>query len=66
MNHRVEQLKSYIRDVPDFPKAGIIFKDITPLIGHPEGLRQSLELLLRKAKRRPCQIPRQRLNPLNK
>jgi adenine phosphoribosyltransferase len=27
-----EQLKSFIRDVPDFPQAGIIFKDITPLL----------------------------------
>jgi adenine phosphoribosyltransferase len=27
-------LKSYIRDVPDFPKAGIVFKDITPLLRH--------------------------------
>lgn len=29
-------LKSYIRDVPDFPKPGIIFKDITPLLGDPK------------------------------
>ena len=29
-----EQLKSIIRDVPDFPKPGIIFKDITPLLAH--------------------------------
>ncbi|MFN8588600.1 MAG: adenine phosphoribosyltransferase [Candidatus Eisenbacteria bacterium] len=28
-------LRSYIRDVPDFPRKGILFKDITPLIGHP-------------------------------
>jgi adenine phosphoribosyltransferase len=28
-------LESYIRDVPDFPRAGIIFKDITPLIEDP-------------------------------
>ena len=31
-----EQLKSTIRDVPDFPKAGIIFKDITPILQDPE------------------------------
>ncbi len=30
--------KSIIRDVPDFPQAGIIFRDITPLLGHPQGL----------------------------
>jgi adenine phosphoribosyltransferase len=28
-------LKSYIRDIPDFPKEGIIFKDITPLLQNP-------------------------------
>jgi adenine phosphoribosyltransferase len=31
-------LKSYIRDVPDFPKPGIMFKDITPLLGNAEAL----------------------------
>jgi len=33
----------YIRDVPDFPKEGIVFKDITPLLQSPEGLRLSIE-----------------------
>ena len=32
-------LRSRIRDVPDFPKEGIIFKDITPLLQDPEALR---------------------------
>lgn len=31
-------IKSLIRDVPNFPKPGIIFKDITPLLAHPQGL----------------------------
>ena len=31
-------LRSYIRDVPDFPKKGILFKDITPLLGDPGAL----------------------------
>src|SRR6266508_625628 len=31
-------LKTYIRDVPDFPKKGIVFKDITPLLRAPEAL----------------------------
>lgn len=30
-----EQLHSFIRDVPDFPKPGILFKDITPLLRSP-------------------------------
>ena len=31
----MEALKRIIRDIPDFPKAGVIFKDITPLLGDP-------------------------------
>ena len=38
-------VESYIRDVPDFPKPGILFKDITPLLQDPEGLRSSIEQL---------------------
>ena len=41
----VERLKALIRDVPDFPKKGILFKDITPLIGDPEAFRWTVELL---------------------
>lgn len=41
----VEQLKTLIRDVPDFPKPGILFKDITPLLRSAEGLQRSCELL---------------------
>jgi adenine phosphoribosyltransferase len=32
-------LKSIIRDVPDFPKPGILFRDITPLLAHPQGIQ---------------------------
>ncbi len=32
-------LRDYIRDIPDFPKPGILFKDITPLLSHPEAFR---------------------------
>ncbi|MFT4539980.1 MAG: adenine phosphoribosyltransferase [Planctomycetota bacterium] len=35
-------IEKYIRDVPDFPKAGILFKDITPLLQSPEGLKASI------------------------
>lgn len=31
----MEALKTIIRDIPDFPKPGIVFKDITPLLGDP-------------------------------
>jgi adenine phosphoribosyltransferase len=37
-------LESYIRDIPDFPKPGIIFKDITPLLAAPEGLRACIDI----------------------
>lgn len=36
-------IDSLIRDVPDFPKPGIIFKDITPLLQDAAGLRQAIE-----------------------
>jgi adenine phosphoribosyltransferase len=38
-------LKSLIRDIPDFPKPGILFRDITTLLKHPEGLRYTLDLM---------------------
>ena len=33
-------IQRYIRDVPDFPKKGILFKDITPLLASPAGLKE--------------------------
>jgi adenine phosphoribosyltransferase len=39
------RLASLIRDIPDFPRPGIVFKDITPLLRDPEGLRLACELL---------------------
>jgi adenine phosphoribosyltransferase len=38
-------LKSLIRDIPDFPKPGIIFRDITPLLSDPQGLRATIDQL---------------------
>src|SRR3954452_5461289 len=38
-------LKSMVREVPDFPKPGIGFKDITPLLVDPDALRQSVASL---------------------
>lgn len=46
MDTRIELLKSQIRDVPDFPKPGIIFKDITPLLASPEAFRAATELMV--------------------
>jgi adenine phosphoribosyltransferase len=38
-------LKQHIRHVPDFPKAGILFYDITTLLRHPEGFRFTVDTL---------------------
>ena len=40
-----DRLKQLIRDVPDFPKPGVLFKDITPLLGDPCGLSMAVELM---------------------
>ena len=38
-------LRDHIRNVPDFPKPGIMFRDITPLLSHPAAFRESVRLL---------------------
>lgn len=45
MTQRIDLIKSCIRDVPDFPKPGILFKDIAPLIESPAGFKATIELL---------------------
>jgi len=39
-------LNKYIRDIQDFPKPGIVFKDITPLLANPDAVKSCLELLI--------------------
>ncbi len=39
-------LERFIRDIPDFPKPGIMFKDITPLLRHPDALREAIDQLV--------------------
>jgi adenine phosphoribosyltransferase len=47
-------LAGRIRDIPDFPKRGIVFKDIMPLLADPESLRETVERLAEFAEpRRP-------------
>ena len=41
----IERLTRLIRDIPDFPKPGIVFRDITPLLADPSGLALAVELL---------------------
>lgn len=40
-----ERLHRLIRDIPDFPKPGILFKDITPLLADPAGLALAVEFM---------------------
>jgi adenine phosphoribosyltransferase len=43
-------LKALIRDIPDFPKPGILFRDITTLLNNPAGLRYSIDTLATKVR----------------
>jgi adenine phosphoribosyltransferase len=45
MTHSTLDLKKFIRDIPDFPKPGILFRDITPLLAQPEALRETVRQL---------------------
>ena len=43
---RVSFLRSRIRDIPDFPKAGILFRDITPLLADVEAFRATIQAMV--------------------
>lgn len=45
----LEDLKTLVRTVPDFPKPGILFRDVTTLIGHGEGFAASIAHLAARA-----------------
>lgn len=47
------RIQSLVRDIPDFPKPGIVFKDITPLLGDGQGLRESIELFAARLEGEP-------------
>ena len=42
----MSDLKDYVTEIPDFPKPGILFRDITTIIQNPEGLRMSIDGLV--------------------
>lgn len=44
------ELKNYIRDVKDFPKKGILFKDISPLLANGEALSTTIKYMSKEAK----------------
>ncbi|MBI3317052.1 MAG: adenine phosphoribosyltransferase [Candidatus Omnitrophica bacterium] len=45
-----QDLKTIIRDIPDFPKKGIIFKDITPVLKHPDAFRYVVDRITEEFK----------------
>ena len=49
-----ERLRSLIRDIPDFPRAGIVFKDLTPLLADASALKEAVAALAEMA--RPLRI----------
>jgi adenine phosphoribosyltransferase len=46
MGQDVERLKALIRDVPDFPQKGVVFKDITPLLADEAGFSSVIDLIV--------------------
>ena len=46
----LHKLRASVRDVPDFPKKGIVFKDITPLLSDPTLFRDSIDLFLERCR----------------
>jgi adenine phosphoribosyltransferase len=45
MDSRIERIRQRIRDVPDFPRPGIVFKDITPVVADPQTFADTVDLL---------------------
>src|ERR1044072_2117644 len=48
----IDQLRAAVRDVPDFPKAGIVFKDITPILSNGKLFRASIDVFLAQCRDR--------------
>lgn len=48
-------LKKFIRDIPDFPKKGVLFKDITPLLKDKKALKASIDALAKELKGKKIQ-----------
>ncbi len=48
--------KSHIRDIPDFPKAGIIFKDIAPVLQHPAAFQEAVDLISADARAKGAEV----------
>ena len=50
------ELRSKIRDIPDFPRQGIVFRDIMPLLADPQSLRETIDALAEFAEPRKPDI----------
>ncbi len=46
---RADRVADLIRDIPDFPKPGIVFKDVTPVFADPAGLRAAVDAVVEHA-----------------
>jgi adenine phosphoribosyltransferase len=46
-------LRSLIREIPDYPQPGVMFRDITPLLGHPEGFPRAINDLVERYREVP-------------
>ena len=46
MSANLDRVRSLIRDVPDFPQEGIVFKDITPLLGDEAGFSAVIDMMV--------------------
>ena len=51
------ELKDYIRDIPDFPKPGILFRDITPLLSDHRAFRETVNRFAEQYRDKPLETP---------
>src|SRR6267154_1697435 len=50
LSDSIEKLRAAVRDIPDFPKPGIIFKDITPILANGKLFRSAIEAFLEQCR----------------
>ena len=56
LDEKIALIKSYVRDVPDFPRPGILFKDVTPLVADGPAFRACIDLLTDKVRARGAEL----------
>ncbi len=54
MSSKSEGLKKYIRNIADWPKKGILFRDITPLLAQPGAFAEAVDALCAGFRRQEC------------